>query len=408
MSGNPGGDASQPLAQDQNVVEICDKLDIQADVYDMVVVASFGGLGVIPLDNDPTVDTDADGGSMMRRLSSDGPLDHSKPLHTFRVHPVFALLGLATPLFSMQMTVLWCLFLSIDLRTPIQEDWQLFQSQPDMKLLFVVKCLMVIVLGNMSLLEFLHALRPFFLAFNPMTWRELQRPHGYFWRGDLGAAICASCCIVSEFMQLTVAYTVLVLSMSIILRADQITEVIFNSLALIFITDLDEKTFEAAASLFHFDMNSYDNMKNHGIKLVSKGDASAKPLTWLPSWLQSKLSWRKEGKANALSYVFAFLALEFLFVRQLLQLYMAVSTQKLPIARDMCVLYAGLHGQNWFGGAWARLIEWSTFAINFREQVEYKMTTGEGALGVEQDGVIPCFSDEFQMMGLSDITQLSW
>eukprot|EP00971_Amphidinium_carterae_P152067 3014020-Amphidinium_carterae.1 len=103
-------------------------------------------------------------------------------------------------------------------------------------------------------------------------------------------------------MQLQVAYTVLVLSMSITLRSNEITEashlrtattlivivhlfghilasdgiatpqnasqiweVIFNSLAIIFITDLDEKSFEAASALFHFDMEAYGDLQENGI-----------------------------------------------------------------------------------------------------------------------------------------------
>mmetsp|Transcript_54156 Transcript_54156/g.100013 ORF Transcript_54156/g.100013 Transcript_54156/m.100013 type:complete len:445 (-) Transcript_54156:59-1393(-) len=402
--------AAAPLVpvEEENVdtTEYLETLDMQADLYDAILVATFGGLGVVPLD-DTEQQEGGDSGSGATGSSRLAPMkktasttkDSVDQQFKFRIHPVFVLVFLAWPLFSMQMTVLWCLFLDIDIAEPLKEDWEGLKNDPHMNLLFVVKCLMVVVLGNMSMLEFIHCIRPLCFALNPQTWKELKRPNSPLWSSPLGTISCAACCVIAELMQLQIAYTVLVLSMSITLRSSEITEVIFNSLAIIFITDLDEKSFEAASALFHFDMEAYGDLQDKGIPFEKDAD---------PGPCGGVLSWRG-GKANALSYMLAFLGVWVLYVRQLLMLYMAVQTQVLPIARDLCVIYEGLNHLNWRGYIWATCIEWSTFAIDFKKQVRYKMETGEGALGLpDKNGDVPCYTEQYNMMSFDNLAQLRW
>mmetsp|Transcript_32242 Transcript_32242/g.73738 ORF Transcript_32242/g.73738 Transcript_32242/m.73738 type:complete len:439 (+) Transcript_32242:111-1427(+) len=395
--------ATQDAEEVEDTTEYLETLDMQADLYDAILVATFGGLGVVPLDDEQDGSEPAPNGTGSSRLAPmkktmSSKVDSVNKQFKFRIHPTFVLIFLAWPLFSMQMTVLWCLFLDIDIAGPLDEDWEVLRKDPHMNLLFVVKCLMVVVLGNMSMLEFIHAIRPLFFALNPQTWKELRRPESPLWSSPLGTISCAMCCVIAELMQLQVAYTVLVLSMSITLRSNEITEVIFNSLAIIFITDLDEKSFEAASALFHFDMEAYGDLQENGIPFEKD----------VPSG--GVLSWTKSGKANALSYMLAFFGVWVLYVRQLLMLYMAVQTQVLPIARDICVIYEGITGYNWRGYIWATCIEWSTFAIDFKTQVKYKMVNGDGALGKasEETGEVPCYTEKYNMMSFDNLAQLHW
>merc|ERR1719253_1462539 len=99
-----------------------------------------------------------------------------------------------------------------------------------------------------------------------MTWIECERAkESPAFRGRF----CAAFCVAAEIMQLLVAYLVLALSMTVIIRAEKVSEVVFNGLVITFLTDLDEYAFQACCAIFHFDARQYNKFKFQLIKHAS-------------------------------------------------------------------------------------------------------------------------------------------
>merc|ERR1719197_1692256 len=97
---------------------------------------------------------------------------------------------------------------------------------------------MIGIVALMLFKELLCSLRLIAFLTNPATWIEIKRPdskHGWMYN----AVFLFPCALMAVMMKLTVAYLVLVDSVSIILVCRNVRDAIFNSLALTFVADLD-------------------------------------------------------------------------------------------------------------------------------------------------------------------------
>eukprot|EP00971_Amphidinium_carterae_P090251 1786703-Amphidinium_carterae.1 len=149
---------------------------------------------------------------------------------------------------------------------------------------------MVVVLGVQSATELRHCINLLFFALNPATWLEIPRrpqrhdlqqasapgevghekPAGDLERPDFSNRTCALCSIFSAMMQLQVGFTVLLLSLSMILACEDVTEVVLDALSLTFITDADDLWYGFLKVALRIDEDVF--------AVVSKEHIIAKPL----------------------------------------------------------------------------------------------------------------------------------
>jgi len=304
--------------------EDADVLDFQLgpDVFDAVVAASFGGVQVsLPLED---------------KLDKD-----SKPAkaRSITIHPILVF-GLASLLFFIQCTCLTCLILDIDFEKKWSTDsWAEFHRTPGKRILLCSKILMVIVLQMICLKEFLAAMIPLAFIINPITWREVWRPSSANPK-LFNAWLCVPFCFMAECMQFIIAYFVATASMTIILESEHVTDVVFNGLVITFLTDLDECMFTAAAAVFHVDVRKYNKFQ---FKLCNhKGMRDEREAALKTNW-----RWLYRGRGGKVKIVencviFGFLCI--MFLRQVMVFVQAIDTGVVPLKRDFCTLFRGLHG----------------------------------------------------------------
>jgi len=195
----------------------------QDDVYDITVVAAFGGLQIV---------------------MEGGP-------HLI-IHPVFPFVGCAA-LVAIQLVLIFGVALEVDeagfWERNAQRREELGNSfdmarWTDFALVMVLQC--------MIFSELYQALKMVSLTLSPCTWN--RRPalkdrehvlgrHAFDYAATLipFTFLAASCKVV-------VAYLVSTTSLSIILSEQKVTDAIFNSLALTFIMDLDEVIWKIVSS----------------------------------------------------------------------------------------------------------------------------------------------------------------
>lgn len=310
---------------------------LTGDAYDAVIAAAFDGIRI-------TLPSDENGRRQFIRL-----------------HPIAVLLFCGL-LFTIQMSCLSCLVLDMDLGNIWGEEasWEGFDDSPERKMKLVVKSIMVAVLQLIGMKELLGSMRPMCMVFNPITWFELQRPsaegRGILFHGG----VCAPICMVAQMMQFAVAYYVLTISMSVIIVATSVKDVIFNGLVVTFLADLDEVAWGAMSAVLHMDQKKFDEFQfqlkdskdvleaaaaagrqeeiraKKIAKKVSDARAEAKD-TW-KYWLYRG----KGGKASVLENIFVFFFLAIVYIRQLFMYVQAIDTGILPVARDVCSAYRGL------------------------------------------------------------------
>eukprot|EP00971_Amphidinium_carterae_P213476 4236564-Amphidinium_carterae.1 len=100
---------------------------------------------------------------------------------------------------------------------------------------------------------------------NPATWHEFPRDFREMfqtaWNQNIFATpACCFTCIISQLMQAHVAYEVLLISLTIVVKTDSLADVVFNGLALIFLTDLDDYWYLFISSAVRFDGECYESV----------------------------------------------------------------------------------------------------------------------------------------------------
>jgi len=284
---------------------------LDQSMYDAVVVASFGGVGV-------------------ERAGRDHYL--LRPHHLL-------LLG-CLPLFAFQNTLLWCMVIDSEFTAPIDDH-----LDRHLRLLHVAKLLMVAQLAMMALLEMSRSLQAIFFVINPATGiefvRHVEEPEKgegsclrRFWMsGPFGWSWCCISAALAEAMQLHVAYNVLLLSLSTVLQQQRVHDVMFNGLALLFVLDLDNVWFAFLAKFIAIDPTRYDTATDDAFFLIAT--------PWIENGVHRWLSWSSKAGARMASQFITVLALLFIAQRQLMDYYIAVKTNKLPVWRYVCDLYTG-------------------------------------------------------------------
>jgi hypothetical protein len=375
-----------------------DELDIQlgSDVYDAVVAAAFGGVVVsLPL---------AEIGKGENRKAP-----------SVAIHP-FLVWCLAALLFVVQMSCMTCLILDIDFEKPFNVgSWDAFNETPGRRILLCSKVIMTVVLQMIVLKEFLSALKPLAFLCNPFTWQEVWRPSTANPR-LFHAGLCVPFCITAEIMQLIVAYMVATLSMSVIMRADRVSDVIFNGLVITFLTDLDEYAWEASAAIFHVDARKYGLFKFRLLadviaedeETTSPSGKKRKDLQAQEMHLRRKAAIREAeqgilqggwkiwfyrgrgGKVQILENLFIFGGLCLMFFRQCIMFVQAFDTGILPLTRDICHLYRGLHGHDRSGALTLKFFDVVTL-VDYRHSLENCIT---------RYNVTDCFDDHMRALDL--------
>lgn len=243
---------------------------------------------------------------------------------------------------------------------------------------------MIAVLQMIVLKELLGGMRPFCLLLNPVTWFELQRPttegKGWVFHG----LICAPLCLAAQIFQIGVAYYILSVSMSVIMLASDVKEIIFNGLVVTFLSDLDEFAWTAMSAVFHLDQERFENfqfkLNDTGIVNKTRKEAHESLLFGL-EWTKTWKSWfyrGRGGKVTILENFLIFATLTFIYVRQVAMYVQATDTGILPVARDVCALYRGWDKpeEEWFSALQLKLIDFFTL-INYTAMLTHNVESSD-------------------------------
>merc|ERR1719265_2973201 len=97
-------------------------------------------------------------------------------------------------------------------------SWEGYDASPHRQMKMAVRTMMVGLLQMVGFKELLGSLRPMCYLVNPVTWFEMHRPttEGKGW--PFHAAICAPICWCAQIYQFSIAYYVLIISMSVIIE----------------------------------------------------------------------------------------------------------------------------------------------------------------------------------------------
>jgi hypothetical protein len=394
-SAEPGGDAGLQIGEKEEQLERLESLPHQLteDSYDAVVAAAFGGITIeLP-------STDA-GESQFIRL-----------------HPVMVL-AMSVALFYVQFSCLSCLVLDMELGNIYKSDAHanalkgglhfhaIGSHNPDHQMKFIIRTIMVIVLQLIGLKELLGALRPIFLMINPYTWQLLVRPPTEKWGALFRWQFCLPLCLAAKFMQLFIGYYVLIVSMSTIVTADSVKNVIFNGLVVTFLADLDEYAWVAMTAIFHMDKARFEHFRfrvkedpeynpnpNHRraeetAHLDKPEEMKFEMMEWdehlkLSGYCDMRRDaknhgWKfymwhgKGGKSGVTENWFVFTVLLYIYTRQLFMYIQMIHTGILPVARDVCRFYRGLKqpAKHWLGAIELTLADLFTF-VSYRQTVEF-------------------------------------
>ncbi|CAE7567569.1 unnamed protein product, partial [Symbiodinium natans] len=315
-SSNESGQDKCPQFGDAKDVPTMDAhVHIDDDMYDSVTMAAFGGVHL------------------------------QLPGGTVRVHPMWLCLG-CIPLFVAQQASLLYMRLGQELEKPVHGEGEM--SDGLKWILPFAKTLMVYMLALMLFPEMLGACRLLLFVLNPTTWIDINR-----FRPDLSAKwaflwstpVLITCAATAESLKLAIGYIVLVDSVSVVLMCDTVQDTLFNSLALTFLIDLDNKLWEVAKSVFGIEYK--EGMRE--LKILSEKEqerrrssegSKLKREAW-EDWEFFKTCHclrRAEG-GSAVEALLVCAIFMFAYIRQILVMLYSLKTDTLPVARDMCTIW---------------------------------------------------------------------
>mmetsp|Transcript_70605 Transcript_70605/g.169163 ORF Transcript_70605/g.169163 Transcript_70605/m.169163 type:complete len:473 (-) Transcript_70605:247-1665(-) len=339
-------------------------VNLSEDVYDAIVVASFVGLTIHDYDDD---------GERSTRT----------------IPPILFLIFVSVPVFFLQVTLIWCLFLDTDFQEEVVTKLVMKEAADrlEKERLFIVQILMVLTLANILLKEFLDSTHGLAIIVNPKTWQCIKKPTtAKAGLGRLMSGVNFFCCLASKAMQLYVIYNTFTISLSVILGEHSAIDAVFDSLATTFIIELHGKTFEVVCRVFHIDVEQYrDDCEKFTIKpehVETFGEGPGQRL----------------HRSHVVTLILSFVTLELMYVRQLLLVDQAHRTGTLPIARDMCLFYHGMLGKSFEGRARVEMTEWGTMYIDFKEQVQSMVLSHSVVPRVNSTSIV-CDREEYQSLG---------
>lgn len=282
------------------------------DMYDSVTMAAFGGVHL------------------------------QLPGGTVRVHPMWLCLG-CLPLFAAQQASLLYMRLGQELEKPVHGEGV---SDELKQILPFAKTLMVYTLGLMLFPELLGACRLLLFVLNPTTWIDIKRfrpEKKAMWAFLWSTPVLVSCAATAELLKLSIGYVVLIDSVSVVLVCDTVQDTLFNSLALTFLVDLDNKLWEVVKSVFGIEYK--EQMQNLQLMTdeeqeIKRKEGNFKREGWEDWKIFRQCSWlRRAQGGSAVEALLVCAIFMFAYVRQMLVMLYSLKTDTLPVARDMCTIW---------------------------------------------------------------------
>lgn len=294
----------------------------EADMYDAVAVAAFGGVRV--------------------NLAND---------KSYIVHP-FWLFWPGLILFLAQISTLTYLRFETDLDATVSPRFSnVFEGDPGFRTdlnyangweikdnpVLIMQLLLVVIVQGMLFKETVAALRLMFFLLNPTTWSDMKRPEKVIFKCDVYSAVASlPWPVLALVWKLIVCYTVCVDSISIILAANSAKDAIFNSLVIMWIADLDVVCWNVIALVFNIDDFS------HFVVQTAKKEVVQKRRKYIPSCFQC-LRWpfdllHRAKNGRQCETVCASVTTLLFGLRQLAVILYALDKDVLPAQRDICTL----------------------------------------------------------------------
>jgi len=336
------------------------------EIYDGVVIAAFGGMWI--------------------KLTKDVQI---------RMHPLWIFL-LSLPLFITQVSLLMFLriYLVVDLIKAEKDDTEKWQSE----MLIRVAIVMVVVVQVIMFREILAALRVLIFAMNPMTWKDVKRiepnevPENRRW--IYNPMVLAPLATLALILKLAIGYLVAVDSVSIIISSKNPLEVIFNSLAITFIADLDVNWWKCCCTILH--------IKAQPDFHIQLWPAERRKQAWmkLPRCMQC---FAHGHGGTRLEVVVTFVGCFLIYSRQLFIILFALETRTLPVVRDICTSWRWRNGKSQHIGWLFQSLAWlgeSTLIVKMHERVDSLVAD----VGEEKCSA----TGEWRRMQFADVVGLVW
>jgi len=326
------------------------------------------------------------------------------------IHPLVMMIC-CIPVFSVQVTAM-CF-----LRRDLAIDRETFHPDDKSSVsLLRLKWIMVVVLFVMHYKNIRDAVSHLILLMNPLTWVELKQPTSSEWRWASkakcwwvswlpGSFSLLFSGIVALGMKYIINYIVCADSVSIILSASSAQDIIFNGLAVSFVSDLSEAWWKVLSHVFllhyvpgfRFERLPGDVWDHQG-KLTDERKENAS-LPWLVNLVSRCTTRETKGgmKRSILSLghggnrsmdLLTHLILACIYGRQFFVILHAHETRRLPAARDLCSEYQVLqeihefeHWMTWWDWFHAQLAMLSTGLALQVERIRQDDTLREDCIG---------------------------
>jgi len=266
---------------------------------------------------------------------------------------------LCIPLFIMQSSALVALRLGMDVTHEVRTD------SKAQRLLLPIQLLMIVQLQLMNFQYLKSSIQSFMLLINPITWIDMKHPETDDWVPSMLSgrwkkfveilvhpSLLAPWPCLAMFLRGAIGYLVSVDSVSIILKCESVSDAIFNSLAITFIADLSKPYWQGVSSCF--GLQSIQDFRLHLQKAWDEttGELTGKEKKRLKfskgiQGLARTCFWLRRGKGfELIEDMTTFIALSFIYVRQLFVVAFALKTGVLPAARDVCTMWRWQEGQS--------------------------------------------------------------
>lgn len=383
LVGSPNPEGYSPISKQEHHAYLV-PLGIESEdgIYNAVVVSAFGGIKLT--------------------------LDDKMPA---KVHPFFIFL-LCLPLFAGQISAILVFRLDLDLNLSVMGA-----SERNPRLLFALKALMILVLQLANFRSMLNSLRLMVFLLNPITWFEVHHPRPKEWlpavfEGRFPKVLFASYWLApwslcALAMKLGVAYLITIDSVSVILSCSNVQDAVFNSLAMMFIVDVNGHYWEFVRTVFHMspigDFEFKLNTDTWDIDGKLK-QFKEHQVHWLMVHVIQRCSFlRIECGVRRLAAVMSSGCMVVVYMQQMFVVTFALDTDVLPMARDVCTMWRWQQGEALVlkksALAFAFVIDHCLFFLNLKEEADHV---------VQREFQGQCSSeDRYYRMTLSDRAALA-
>jgi hypothetical protein len=249
------------------------------------------------------------------------------------VHPFFCF-ALCIPLFLLQCILITFLQLDLDASTPVIRDEA---SSPA-----VLLAGKVLLTGALQLILFdglYRSLASLFLLMNPITWTDIRRleiPTSIiFTRPSFLATFATAALLCKTIIALWVTFA----SLSVVLVCEEVTSCIMHCLVVLFIAELDINWWSVCAAVYGFD-----DMEGFFFELYCPDRRSReRSESVFARFLSTDLSAAFYSKIGS---VFSHTIVGSVFLWQSSVVVLAIDSNILPLARDICAMWHLLDGHS--------------------------------------------------------------